>query len=52
VTGTFAGLVPVKVVDGRTIGDASAPKRPVMERMRGLYKTLAMRSLTPIGEST
>ena len=37
---TFAGLVPVKVVDGRTIGDGDASKRPVIESLRGLYKTL------------
>ncbi len=34
VTGTFAGLVPVRQVDGRVIGDGS---RPVTERLRGLY---------------
>lgn len=34
VTGTFAGLVPVRSVDGRSIGGG---ERPVMERLRGLY---------------
>lgn len=34
VTGTYAGLVPVRTVDGRRIGDGS---RPVMERLRALY---------------
>src|SRR6185369_17064514 len=32
VTGTFAGLVPVRSVDGRTIGEGDAPPpRPVMQ---------------------
>ncbi len=51
VTGTFAGLVPVRSVDGRTIGEGDAPARPVMERLRTLYKALTSRSLTPIGEN-
>ena len=46
VTGTFAGLVRVRVVDGRTIGDSAA--RPVSERLRTLYRDLVQRSLTPI----
>ncbi|UYM06647.1 aminotransferase class IV [Solicola gregarius] len=36
VTGTFAGLVPVHTVDGRTIG--SGTRGPVVERLQGLYK--------------
>jgi branched-chain amino acid aminotransferase len=36
VTGTFAGIVPVREVDGRVIGDAA--DRPVMLRLRGLYR--------------
>ena len=36
VTGTFAGLVPVREVDGRTIGDPDAD-RPVIARLRELY---------------
>jgi branched-chain amino acid aminotransferase len=36
VTGTFAGLVPVREVDGRTIGDGGG--RPVMDRLRALYR--------------
>jgi branched-chain amino acid aminotransferase len=36
VTGTFAGLVPVREVDGRTIGDGRG--RPVMDRLRALYR--------------
>ncbi|QBR91355.1 aminotransferase class IV [Nocardioides euryhalodurans] len=35
VTGTFAGLVPVRSVDGRTIGTGS--RGPVVERLQGLY---------------
>ncbi|GGF35877.1 aminotransferase class IV [Marmoricola endophyticus] len=35
VTGTFAGLVPVRSVDGRTIG--SGARGPVVERLQGLY---------------
>ena len=36
VTGTFAGLVPVRDVDGRAIGDADGG-RPVTARLRELY---------------
>ncbi len=35
VTGTFAGLVPVRSVDGRTIG--SGGRGPLVERLQGLY---------------
>ena len=35
VTGTFAGLVPVREVDGRVIGDGGG--RPVTDRLRALY---------------
>ncbi len=38
VTGTFAGLVPVRSVDGRTIG--SGGRGPVVERLQGLYREL------------
>ena len=49
VTGTFAGLVPVREVDGRTIGwDAGRPS--LTARLSGLYKDLARRSLTPVPE--
>ena len=44
VTGTFAGLVPVAKVDGRTIGkDPGDGDRagPVTRRLRDLYKALA-----------
>ena len=49
VTGTFAGLVPVRSVDGRTIGAADSPRGPLTERLDALYKSLVQRSLTPIG---
>src|SRR3954452_3181650 len=38
VTGTFAGVVPVRAVDGRTIG--SGARGPVVERLQGLYRAL------------
>jgi branched-chain amino acid aminotransferase len=38
VTGTFAGVVPVRSVDGRTIGDGR--RGPVVERIQGLYREL------------
>jgi branched-chain amino acid aminotransferase len=46
VTGTFAGLVPVKSVDGRVIGAPGG--RPIMDKLRALYLALVKRSLTPI----
>jgi branched-chain amino acid aminotransferase len=47
VTGTFAGVVPVRAVDGRTIGDGR--RGPMVERLQQLYRELvdadvAMRS--------
>jgi len=39
VTGTFAGVVPVRSVDGRMIG--SGRRGPVVERLQGLYRELA-----------
>jgi branched-chain amino acid aminotransferase len=35
VTGTFAGLIPVRSIDSRAIGDGHA--WPLMERLSGLY---------------
>lgn len=52
VTGTFAGLVPVRVADGRRIGeerDGGAAAGPVTRRLSELYKACLRRSLTPIG---
>lgn len=37
VTGTFGGLTPVSVVDGRTIG-AGTGRGPMTERLVGLYR--------------
>ncbi|HLJ72558.1 MAG TPA: aminotransferase class IV [Roseiarcus sp.] len=44
-TGTFAGLTPVAMIDGRPIGDASARSAddasgPLTRRLRALYKAL------------
>jgi branched-chain amino acid aminotransferase len=38
VTGTFAGVVPVRSVDGRTIGDGR--RGPLVVRLQGLYREL------------
>lgn len=38
VTGTFAGLVPVREIDGRVIGGSA--RGPVVERLQRLYKAL------------
>jgi len=38
VTGTFAGVVPVRSVDGRTIGDGR--RGPMVERLQKLYREL------------
>jgi len=38
VTGTFAGVVPVRAVDGRVIGDGR--RGPVVERLQALYRDL------------
>jgi branched-chain amino acid aminotransferase len=38
VTGTFAGVVPVRSVDGRTIGDGR--RGPMVERLQSLYRDL------------
>lgn len=38
VTGTFAGLVPVRTVDGRTIG--TGLRGPVVERLQSMYVDL------------
>jgi branched-chain amino acid aminotransferase len=41
VTGTFAGVVPVHTIDGRTIGDGR--RGPTVERLQSLYKALVAR---------
>ena len=43
VTGTFAGVVPVRTVDGRTIG--SGARGPVVERLQQLYVDLVRRDV-------
>ena len=51
VTGTFAGLCPVREVDGRIIGETKdgALPGPFVKRLTALYKHLVERSLTPTG---
>jgi branched-chain amino acid aminotransferase len=48
VTGTFAGLVPVVEVDGRTIGETTRTPAmgPVTEKLNSQYKTMTGRELT------
>ena len=43
VTGTFAGVVPVHTIDGRTVGDAR--RGPMVERLQSLYRTLVARDI-------
>jgi branched-chain amino acid aminotransferase len=43
VTGTFAGVAPVRSIDGRVIGD-SLPG-PMVQRLQGLYKALVQRDV-------
>ena len=43
VTGTFAGVVPVHTIDGRTIG--SGVRGPMVERLQSLYKDLVRRDV-------
>lgn len=45
ITGTFAGVTPVREVDGRCIEHVDGP---VSQRVRQAYKALQARSLTPI----
>ncbi len=40
VTGTFAGLIPVRSVDGRTIGPTGEGVGPVTARLQRLYGQL------------
>jgi branched-chain amino acid aminotransferase len=47
VTGTFAGLVPVREVDGRPIGDGDGGGRPIMDRLRSLYREAVERDVAP-----
>jgi branched-chain amino acid aminotransferase len=43
VTGTFAGVVPVRMIDGRTIGDGQPG--PMVARLQGLYRELVQRDV-------
>ena len=45
ITGTFAGVTPVREVDGRSIDNIDGP---VSQKIRAAYKALQARSLTPI----
>ncbi len=43
VTGTFAGVVPVREVDGRMFGDSR--RGPMVERLQGLYRQWVARDI-------
>jgi branched-chain amino acid aminotransferase len=43
VTGTFAGLAPVRSIDGRTIGDGQPG--PMLARLQALYRELVARDI-------
>jgi branched-chain amino acid aminotransferase len=43
VTGTFAGVVPVHTIDGRTIG--AGRRGPMVERLQTLYRALVARDV-------
>jgi branched-chain amino acid aminotransferase len=43
VTGTFAGVVPVRTIDGRTIGEGR--RGPMVERLQSLYRALVARDV-------
>jgi branched-chain amino acid aminotransferase len=43
VTGTFAGVVPVREVDGRVFGDSR--RGPMVERLQGLYRQWVARDI-------
>jgi branched-chain amino acid aminotransferase len=45
ITGTFAGVTPVREVDGRSIETIDGP---VSQKIREAYKSLQARNLTPI----
>lgn len=42
-TGTFAGVVPVREIDGRTLGDGRPG--PMVARLQGLYRELVQRDV-------
>jgi len=43
VTGTFAGVVPVRTIDGRTMSDGR--RGPMVERLQSLYLALVARDI-------
>ena len=45
VTGTFAGLVPVRSVDGRALESASPEGRAMIHRLQTLYREWVMRDV-------
>ena len=45
VTGTFAGLVPVREVDGRRLGSADPAARALTNRLRAAYRALVERDV-------
>jgi branched-chain amino acid aminotransferase len=47
VTGTYAGLVPVRQIDGRSIGDGS---RPMLARLRDLYADAVRQDVEDAGK--
>jgi len=49
VTGTFAGVVPVHTIDGRSIGDRAAGRGPMVERLQALYQDLVARDASGSG---
>jgi branched-chain amino acid aminotransferase len=44
VTGTFAGVVPVRIIDGRLVGDGKPG--PMVARLQGLYRELVQRDVS------
>ena len=50
VTGTFAGVSPVREVDGRTLGDPLGPipsvPGPMVQRLRGAYREMIAKETT------
>jgi len=49
VTGTFAGLAPVRMIDGRSIGDGRPG--PMLARLQGLYRELVQRDVQARGDA-
>ena len=49
VTGTFAGLAPVRMIDGRSIGDGRPG--PMLARLQGLYRELVQRDVDARGRA-